>query len=857
MKMISFMSVFRTLSLLVVMSGAPDVAAGAVNYTGGVYTQDFNSLESSGTSNPFNDGSTLPGWYAVSGNSGIVYSGGSGFDFTLPGSPTTHADAYRANNGSSGAISLYSYGVTDDAERALGSVSDQAKDFWYGLCVKNDTGTNLIGFSLTYDGEQWRDSTSDEHQSLFVFYRIGGTAFDSSGTWIQLTNLTFTSPRIDDGGNLNGNLDWNRTGGLTQTVMESVDAGENIWFAWVDLDYEGEPDHGLAIDNVEFVASTGGQWHVDAETGSDQNSGFSAEHAFKTIQAAADRVQAGDEVIIHQGVYNEQVVLSTFGTSEEPIVFRADDIVKSRVILTSADPVIRGGATWQSDPAGTNLYYISYSGENPARVLYDNVDLYVYGSLSNLNSFTTSDTPDGEGGIDGPRHGWYYDEAVHRLYVRLHTNTTLYGSSVNPNDLVMAVGPAFTNGSGFAITGTGPAYVQLNGITFETPGRSAIYTTASAITVQNCWFFGCPYGVQGNNTNQAATAHPSEPYYTASDIVIKRCEFTEGSTYHDAVELLKLRQATGEKAVWGDIWHRKKEGLRGLPSNAKGYECGIALSVGRDWVIRDNYIHDIFEGLANDSMSSSVGATIVGNVFARICDNGIETENHATNVWITQNVFLDNFEPFSCQPLGGTPWPGEIRFFQNVIFNTPGDDADLWTNGPSRAGARAVFKIGIKTNNVGYATNNLALPNGADFFNNSIYFPGGRLVNLQGDPNVPLAGVTFDNNLFSAEFLCFTTESKDLKDGIFVFTNNLVVLPDACSGAPEIAAGSGGVVYTNIADLGWVDPENGDFSLMVGCLARTNGTSPGFASIGAIQTNNTWFPPAVGPCSAVTGFADY
>ena len=70
--------------------------------------------------------------------------------------------------------------------------------------------------------------------------------------------------------------------------------------------------------------------------------------------------------------------------------------------------------------------------------------------------------------------------------------------------------------------------------------------------IQNCWFFGCPYGVRGNNTG-GATRPGAGLYDTASEIVIQQCEFTDKSPYKDVLELLTLRQAAGEKAVFSGI----------------------------------------------------------------------------------------------------------------------------------------------------------------------------------------------------------------------------------------------------------------------------------------------------------------
>ena len=289
--------------------------------------------------------------------------------------------------------------------------------------------------------------------------------------------------------------------------------------------------------------------------------------------------------------------------------------------------------------------------------------------------------------------------------------------------------------------------------------------------------------------------------------------------------------------------------------------------MGRDWVIRGNYIHDIFEGLANDSMSFSVGARITGNVFARLCDNGVETENHATKVVIRQNVFLDVFEPFSYQPLKGTNWPGDIEFSQNIIANTPGPKTTLWTNGPNEA--RSVFKIGISLRNWKprgpLSTNDvpkspLAVPGGARFYNNSVCFPGGRLINVMGDVNVPLGNTVFESNLFAAEFLYSRKPADDLADGHFDFTNNLVTLAEVYSPEPNspgaMAAGDGGAEYPDYSKF-WKNPDTGDFSLVTNSPARGAGSIAGYPDIGAIQPGDTWFPLKVGPASAVMNFNDY
>lgn len=539
---------------------------------------------------------------------------------------------------------------------------------------------------------------------------------------------------------------------------------------------------GLLAVGTSFAQA--GVWHVDSTGGNDQSTGQTPSSAFRTIQRAANVVQAGDTVIIHPGLYFEQVRVnaSTRGTAAAPIVFRADAIGRDRVILSGAAPDIRTGSTsWTLVDSSTLLYAANYPGETPARVTYSHVDLYPYGSLAELNTFTTA----WEGGTPGPRHGFFHDVAAQRLYVRLHASGR-YGST-DPNQHRMAVSPVRTKGRGISILGRSPAHVIIEGITFEASGDSAIYTEASNITVRDSWFFGCAYGVRGTNRGQVFDP-TADPYEAASEIIIEHCEFSEFSTYNDATELLLAANLSpGDRAPWSTIWHRKSTGMHGLPANTKNYENGIAVRIGRDWVIRHNHIHDIFEGLANDGMTQSFGVRIHDNVFARICDNAIETENHARDVRIYRNLIVDAFEPFSYQPGGGVPWPGPIWFYQNVVANTPAHAA-AWQTAPH--GSRGLFKLGISLKNWANGRNAdvpqsplIAPSPGLLFFNNSFHFPHGRFINLMGSRDVPIENVLFAHNVIAADFVLSTNPATDLSDGFFIFRDNVVASAAPGAGA--------------------------------------------------------------------------
>ena len=233
-------------------------ASAAVTYTGVPYTQNFDTLASSGLDTLFTDDSTLPGWTAYSGDSGYTNSGP--FPFSINPVGTATADAYDADTGSANAGELYSYGSAGSSERALGSLaSGSSFDFFLALQVTNGTTQALSSFTLQYDGEQWRrgNNATQRAESILFYYRIGGTALDSTGTWTSVGSLDFVSPDISAAAAaaLDGNA--NKVT-LSQTVSASLNPGESIWLVWVDPDNAGT-DHGMAIDNVSlsFVPEPG------------------------------------------------------------------------------------------------------------------------------------------------------------------------------------------------------------------------------------------------------------------------------------------------------------------------------------------------------------------------------------------------------------------------------------------------------------------------------------------------------------------------------------------------------------------------------------------------------------------------
>ena len=235
------------------LAGAASQAHAVLAFTGVPYTQNFDTLLTSGTNNTWSDNVTIPGWYANRVSYRGDYTGGSG--------------------------ALHSMGETSGAqltERALGSIgSGTANNINYGFALRNDTGETLTAFTLTYVGEQWRvgpsttTSTPVENTLSFSWslenVPVDLTSSSTPGSDVGPDNDALFSPAsaldfnsITDtnattvGINQNGNDPANRLL-ISATIPVNWAPNQVLWLRWKDVDNTAG-DHGLAIDDLTFTA---------------------------------------------------------------------------------------------------------------------------------------------------------------------------------------------------------------------------------------------------------------------------------------------------------------------------------------------------------------------------------------------------------------------------------------------------------------------------------------------------------------------------------------------------------------------------------------------------------------------------
>jgi uncharacterized protein len=204
-------------------------------------TENFNTLPASGSAT-FVNNTTLPGWYSARTGTGTTIV---------------------ANDGSSNAGNLYSYGTGTNTDRALGSLGSgnaAVGNLFWGIILKNTSGSTVTSLAVSYTGEQWRNSAAAAQTVAFSYITgttLTGSLADFQAAGTAVTQLDFTSP-ITGGtaGALDGNAAANRTAlSFTINGLNLADQ-QQILLRWSDPDHTGS-DHGLSIDDFSVTPNGG------------------------------------------------------------------------------------------------------------------------------------------------------------------------------------------------------------------------------------------------------------------------------------------------------------------------------------------------------------------------------------------------------------------------------------------------------------------------------------------------------------------------------------------------------------------------------------------------------------------------
>jgi predicted extracellular nuclease len=218
----------------------PLQAAGTVSLTalGSAYTQDFNTLASSGTS------SVVP----------------AGWDFSETG--TNANTSYAAGTGSSNAGDTYSFGANGNPERAFGGLLSGSLVPAIGAQFTNDTGGTITSLAISYTGEMWRAGVTNRNAADRLDFQLSTNATSlATGTWTDHDGLDFSSPSINvTAGLRDGNAAPNRTVVSFTISGLSIANGSSFWIRWTDFNISSSDD-GLAVD--DFSITPAGEIEAD------------------------------------------------------------------------------------------------------------------------------------------------------------------------------------------------------------------------------------------------------------------------------------------------------------------------------------------------------------------------------------------------------------------------------------------------------------------------------------------------------------------------------------------------------------------------------------------------------------------
>lgn len=212
-------------------------AAGTVSLTtfDTAYTQDFNTLASSGTANV-----TVP----------------AGWEFSESG--TNGNTTYRAGTGSDTTGDSYSFGAASQTERAFGGLRSGSLVPLFGAQFTNNTGGTITGLAIAFTGEQWRlgQNTTNRASDRLDFQLSTDATSLTTGAWTDYDSLDFTSPVVAGTvGALNGNASPNRTPIRFTITGLSISNGATFWVRWADSDLVPGSDDGLAVDDFSLTAT--------------------------------------------------------------------------------------------------------------------------------------------------------------------------------------------------------------------------------------------------------------------------------------------------------------------------------------------------------------------------------------------------------------------------------------------------------------------------------------------------------------------------------------------------------------------------------------------------------------------------
>ncbi|HZZ92466.1 MAG TPA: FG-GAP-like repeat-containing protein [Usitatibacter sp.] len=224
------------------------------------------------------------------------------------------------------------------------------------------------------------------------------------------------------------------------------------------------------------ASTTGSTWYVNGTTGNDANTG-AAGSPFKTINKAISKLAAGDTILIHGGLYREQIDLGSApnGTAAKPITIGS--FGDGEVIIDGSAKVT--GWTRVTDVTSLTQWKANI-GFTAIAVVVNEVPLRQV-----TQSETTSAPPQGRAGVTDNSGKFWVNYSTSPKMIVADFGTTL-GPTGDPNTADIVV-PNNVGDAGFTIFTAGNSYYTFKGLTVRGSGSNGIYIyQGSNVTVDSC-----------------------------------------------------------------------------------------------------------------------------------------------------------------------------------------------------------------------------------------------------------------------------------------------------------------------------------------------------------------------------------
>lgn len=175
-------------------------------------------------------------------------------------------DWYWISDGRNGVNPLLVHGQVEDhpdaGDKSLGlrnHPGTEAETIYVGVLIYNDTLSELTGFNVVYDGEQWYGNSTTS--ALVPEYSLNATSLtDPSAIWVEMTDAIFNAPHNELGAatQFDGNAPGNRADDLSAIVSDiSWPAGGRLWIRWGLAGPDGSTS-ALSVEDFRFVGFAAG-----------------------------------------------------------------------------------------------------------------------------------------------------------------------------------------------------------------------------------------------------------------------------------------------------------------------------------------------------------------------------------------------------------------------------------------------------------------------------------------------------------------------------------------------------------------------------------------------------------------------